>query len=270
MTKKCTDIREMDLADFKETEGGKNASCPLCPARWVMHSQAGICDGCPMKGSNGPLDSMCGLPHMTVDHPYRVVDKGDGETRHFIAYPYHTNLEDMEAIVKMCKAHPGLQVDIQNVKDGHGRSYRLDFYYSEHLAREEYAAKDVEHGTAGGAKLYAAVCDCYDPSKQDSRFKPYIFWRRSPIVSESDMLGVYNMKKTANKELVKHAKRIVHKMNRNAAMLGIDHASFTEYKPGYIEVFAEYDRENQVKWSSAYILHVEACDFNKALPEDAK
>ena len=50
----------------------------------------------------------------------------------------------MEIIVKLCKAHPGLQVDIDHAEGRHGGSHRLDFYYDKSL--DPSAAIKTEQG----------------------------------------------------------------------------------------------------------------------------
>lgn len=136
MTKKYNDIRDIDLADFKEPSNARKMAYPLCPARWVLHSKAGMCRNCPLRLPQWAHCDDCGLSLRTIDHPYRVVDKKDGKTRHFIAYPYSTGIKDMEAIIALCKAHPGLRAEILHVGEKRGRSYRLDFYYDASLAKE--------------------------------------------------------------------------------------------------------------------------------------
>lgn len=144
-------------------------------------------------------------------------------------------------------------------------AYDEDAEYLAQIAdRIEAAETQEEH-----AKMYAVICECYYPSQHGDGFQPYIFWRSSRAVGESDLLGVYDTQKTANNELVKHARQIVDKMNRNARKFGIDHASLEEHSPGYVEVFAEYEHEDRVIWSSAYKLRVYARDFNKLIPEEA-
>lgn len=117
-----------NIDDYKGFYKARENAFPLCPAKWLLFSKnRKMCRECPFRGKEEVVMAGCGLPYRTVDHHHQVVEK-DGKTRHYIAYPYDLHLHDLEKIVEMCHAHPGMDVHVSYEPGTHGTAMRLDFF----------------------------------------------------------------------------------------------------------------------------------------------